>query len=284
MRSVKVTVSSRVLGRRLRAMREQAGLSASYVADVMGYSPAKLSRQEHGTHSIAVHELSHLVIHMYGYGSKVLDEMEALRQRTALGRGWWREFEGDIPLHLEAFIELEDEASDIITFSGDVIPGLLQDPEYVRLQARKFGTRSPDEVEQTVWLRTQRQKRLGRGTYDAILTEGAIRRSIGDGHYGQLETILERSEIPGVSVRVLPCSYGVHGVAGSYVILTIPDGGLGPIMYLEYCGGSFIVEEELAVSRTMTRHQELDTMDPEDSRDFLKRLVARNRTGSIGVA
>jgi transcriptional regulator with XRE-family HTH domain len=277
-------VSSRVLGRRLRAMREQAKLSASYVADVMGYSPAKLSRQEHGTHSIAVHELSHLVIHMYGYGSATLDELEVLRQRAAEGPGWWREFEGDIPVHLKTLIELESEASRIATFSGDVIPGLLQDPEYVRLQARKFGAKSLSEVEQTIWLRTKRQERLGSVEFDAIVTEGAIRRCIGDGHYGQLTTLLERSTIPGVNLRILPCSSGIHGVAHHYVVLTIPGGQLDPVMYLEYCGGSFIVEDPRAVARTIELHYGLSPMNPEDSRDLLKRLLAQNRTDDIGVA
>lgn len=277
-------MSSRVLGRRLRALRDRAGLTNGHVADAMGYSPAKLSRQEKGTHVISVHELSHLVTHVYGYGSTALDELEALRQRTTAGRGWWREHEGDIPLHMRTYVELEDEASRVITFSGDIIPGLLQDPEYIRLQARKFGQKSPSEVEQTVWLRTKRQERLGHVEYDAVIAEGAIRRCIGDGHYGQLNTLLERSVLPGVSLRILPCSAGIHGVASHYVVMTIPSGELDPVMYLEYCGGSFIVEEERAVSKTIDYHDSLDVMTPEDSRDFLKRLIAQNRTEDAGVA
>jgi len=262
------------------------------VAAVMECSPAKISRQEKGTHAISISELSHLVTQLYcadsdearASAASALAEMEALRQRAADRQGWWREFEGDIPLHMRTYVELEDDASKIITFSGDIIPGLLQDPEYIRLQARKFGTKPPNEVEQIIWLRTKRQERLGHLEFDAIVAEGAVRRCIGDGHFGQLATLLERSVIPGVSLRILPNSTGVHGVASHYVVMTIPGGELDPVMYLEYCGGSFLVEEERAVRRTVEQHDKLPAMNQEDSRDFLKRLLAQNRTGNIGVA
>lgn len=282
------TLSSRVLGRHLRRLREQAGLTGSYVAHVMGYSAAKLSRQESGTHVVAVHELSHLVTQLYGCEQPTLDELEALRQRAAQGRGWWMEVASDIPWHVRAYLEIENEAERIIVFSGDVIPGLLQTADYARAQEQKFSSGDAAEVERTVWLRAQRKVRVYEASsppaLDAVLTEGALRRCVGAGQFGQLDELAERSELPNVSLRILPDSAGLHGITTSYTVLDLPRGVLEPVMYLEYIGGSILVEDQKAIESTMNRHRGISAPDPEGSRKFLKDFIIQNRSGQLGTA
>lgn len=282
------TLSSRVLGRHLRRLREQAGLTGSYVAHTMGYSAAKLSRQESGTHVVAVHELSHLVTQLYGCEQPTLDELEALRQRAAQGRGWWMEAASDIPWHVRAYLEVENEAERIDMFSGGIIPGLFQTAEYARAQERRFYTRDVADVERTVWLRTQRQVRVYDSprppTLYAIVTEEALRRCVGSGQLGQVNELVERSELPHVTIRVLPDSTGLHGIGASYAVLTLPIGILEPVMYLEYLGGSLIVEDKEAVALALRRNQDLPTLDPDESQSFLKNFIVQNRSGNLGVA
>lgn len=281
------TLSSRVLGRHLRRLRDGAGLTGSYVAHVMGYSPAKLSRQESGRHVVAVHELSHLVTQLYKAGQATLDELEALRQQAARGRGWWMEVASDIPWHMQAYLEVENEAERITMFSSDVIPGLLQDADYARIQEMKFGTDAA-EVETTVWLRMQRRTRVYDSSspplLDAILTEGALRRCVGDAQFSQLDELLELSELPHVTLRILPDSAGLHGIAASYAVLNLPAGTLGPVMHLEYLGGSLIIEDKEAVARTLEKHRSLAALDPGESQNFLRNFITQNRSGRLGVA
>lgn len=296
MRSVSTTVSSRVLGRRLRAMRDAAGLTSGEVAATMEYSRPKLSRQEGGTHAIAPHELSHMVVQLYGPRierytkdpgelQRVLAEMEALRQRAEMGKGWWHECEGDIPLHLQTYLELETEAERIDTCSM-VIPGMLQTADYARVITGFYGINDAVTVDQMVWLRTQRHERLRAGhpqMVDAILIEDLLRRCAADGLIAQLNSLVEDSYLPNTRIRVLPCSAGVHPITGTYVILTLPGNMLDPVMYLEYVGGSFIVEQESAVAATAQRHSVLPALDEEASREFLKTLIATSRGSSLEV-
>lgn len=282
------TLSSRVLGRHLRRLREQAGLTGSYVAHTMGYSAAKLSRQESGTHVVAVHELSHLVTQLYGCEQPTLDELEALRQRAAQGRGWWMEVASDIPWHVRAYLEAENEAERIDTFSVDVIPGLLQTADYARLQEQIFGASDAEAVERTVWMRAQRQVRVYESgnppELDVILSEGSLRRCVGSGLFGQLDRLIERSELPNITLRVLPDSAGIHGITAHYAVLTLPSGILEPVMYLEYLSGSVIVEDKDAVARTLNKHRSLSALDPDESRSFLKNFIVQNRSGQLGTA
>ena len=275
------TVSSQLLGRRLRALRRGSGLTAKAVAVMMECSPAKISRQESGEHVIAPHELSHLVMEIYGADHDVLDELERYRVRSKEGRGWWMEREGDVPMHLRTYLEMEEIAVRLDLSGIDVIPGLFQTEEYARHQGRLLGLDS-DQIERNIWQRKMRQERLSDMTIGAVITEGALRRCVASGLRGQIVALDNIAALPNVDLRILPDSAGIHATTGIYAILTLPDSVLRPVMYLEYRGGSIIVEEEAAVQLTQYEHHKL-TAASSDGAKFLELFIEQNREDRVDI-
>jgi hypothetical protein len=90
---------------------------------------------------------------------------------------------------------------------------------------------SAEELERAVAVRLQRQNLLIRRlpaapTLQVILNEAVLRRPVPDRHgmADQLRHVLDVTELPNVSVRVLPLAAGppMGGTAGSFVILDFP--------------------------------------------------------------
>jgi uncharacterized protein DUF5753 len=115
-----------------------------------------------------------------------------------------------------------------------VIPGLLQNREYAEWVFRKRADLDEAGVRNAVTVRLERQELLRRHSprpplLDVIIDEGVLRRTIADtlGMQKQLAHLVNISQRPGVSVRVLPFTAGPHSAssAGSFTILDFPTVG-----------------------------------------------------------
>jgi hypothetical protein len=75
-----------------------------------------------------------------------LDELLEMSRR-ATERGWWQSYGGVVPTALRNLIGLEAEAATIRTYEPELVPGLLQTPDYaravIRAGRRKTPPRSP---------------------------------------------------------------------------------------------------------------------------------------------
>src|SRR5699024_12445705 len=117
---------------------------------------------------------------LYGIGSDVLAEWRELAAQ-AKERGWWTKyrksgvFTDDLP-------DFEAEASFIRTYEPQVIPGLLQTPEYAEALLRSGQAHEDDAIAARVDARMHRQQILHRHeppTFWAIIDEAALRRVVG---------------------------------------------------------------------------------------------------------
>jgi hypothetical protein len=148
--------------------------------------------------------------------------------------GWWEEFRDDLSVNYQQFIGLENEASSITIWHGDILPGLLQTEAYARYVIRnyaRFEPTPPAKIERLVRIRMRRQQLLTRGdlAVSAVLDESVLKRRVGDESviYEQLQRLAREADRPNVTLQILPM-LAEHSAAGdSFTIFGFWDDGEG---------------------------------------------------------
>ncbi|MFY1692416.1 DUF5753 domain-containing protein [Plantactinospora sp. WMMB782] len=163
-------------------------------------------------------------------------------------KGWWHAYGGAIAPFFELYVGLESAAERIRSYEAELIPGLLQTEEYTREVVRVFGVhRSAEEREQRVAIKLERQHLLRRRLppppdLRVILNEAALRRPLAEAKAmaQQLHHLVNVStELPNVSVRVLPFSAGLHPAgAGAFLIFDFDEGRTHPEPSTVYSEGA----------------------------------------------
>lgn len=136
-----------------------------------------------------------------------------LEAGTAITEVWWQDFQDEFPESLIEFVAYEDSAHEITTCNPNIIPGLLQTPEYGRALTSELAKSSfnPSSVERSVELRMHRRGILvkePRPAVEVIMGEAALRQQVGgrDVMLAQLDAIMGDATERGVSFRVIPFS------------------------------------------------------------------------------
>jgi transcriptional regulator with XRE-family HTH domain len=277
------TVVRIVLGTQLRRLREAAGITREQAGDAIRASHAKISRLELGRVGFKERDLEDLLT-CYG----VVDPA----QRAALldlvkptnARGWWQQ-DGDLlPSWFEMYLRLEQEASYIRTFQVQFVPGLLQSEDYARrVILAGHGAESAFEVDRRVRLRMNRKKMLvepGGPQFWAVIDEAALRRPFGGAQVmrDQLEHILEMSELPNVTVQVLPFSAGSHAAAGGpFTLLRFAEADLPDVVYLEQLNSAVYVDKRADVEDYLgvIEQVSVQAMTPAESRAAIREMRDR---------
>lgn len=226
-------VSKIQLSLELRRFREQSGVSREKMAEVLDSDLSRVSRLENAKGALRAPEL-HALLDLLGVPKDARAELEQLA-RAARGRSTYR-----VPDWAQKFAGIEQAASELRTYETELVPGLLQAEGYMRavIQAAE-PTRTKAEVDRLVAGRLERQRRLTDDNppqYWAVLNEAVIRRVVGtkDMMDKQLRRLLELTEIPTISLHVLPYSAGAHASMGSsFVLLQLPPPIDARIVYLE---------------------------------------------------
>ncbi len=149
------SVRRRMLGRRLRQLREAAGLTSEEAAPKLDWSVSKLSRIETAQQAVDVHGVRS-TLDLYGAGGEQWTELIELA-REANRRGWWRAYGiGD-----NSYIGFETKATQVQVFGSDLVPGLLQVTDYSQaLFHASVMRRTTVDIERDVAVRRIRQERL----------------------------------------------------------------------------------------------------------------------------
>jgi transcriptional regulator with XRE-family HTH domain len=270
------TVSSRQLGGVLKRLRERAGLSVRAVAAEVGYSPAKVTRQEQGDHVVSIPELSHLVIRTYGGTEEELARAEYYRQRAEEGDGWWIGYGTQIKDVFAAYLGLEDHADKVESLSLDVLNGLLQTQEYATAIYNFHQQYSLDRIEQIVDIRMKRQLRLTDTerplTVHAVISESALHRC--GSQYNQLEHLIQLAKLPNVTIQVLPFSAGIHAHVVNTSLVTLPSGSLPPVIYVDG-PAEYLIEDERETAKIRRRFDRLHELasTPEASIKHIQQMI-----------
>src|SRR5262245_21310416 len=126
------TPRSRRLGRELRRLREERGLTLEQAGTAINMSGARISKVELGDIKISAGGVIGL-LQAYGVdiGTEPAQEMisEARAMRTEVG--WWQRL-NSLPTRFATYLAYEAGAIDLLTFEPNLVSGLLQTRDYAR--------------------------------------------------------------------------------------------------------------------------------------------------------
>ncbi|MFE4290697.1 helix-turn-helix domain-containing protein [Streptomyces sp. NPDC056907] len=284
MADARPSLMRRRLGLALRTLRQRSGLNLPDAVKLLGLSgPSALSKIENGKQRVPATSLD-----KYFQAYEVRDEqrIQEIRQLAAQASSSRRtnlfdQYRDAVRDPFADYLELEELAVHTDCYAAQLIPGLLQTPEYAYAVVEgsgKWGTAR--EVRTFVELRMKRQQALRRErplSMWCVLDEAALRRAMGGAQVlaGQLRHLLDVSEaLPGVDVQVLPFSVGVHaGIDGTFTLFRFDAGD--PLVVLEPLTSSLYLEEDEHVGRydVALNHLRARALDIPASREFIKDLI-----------
>ncbi|GAA4926307.1 helix-turn-helix domain-containing protein [Actinoplanes utahensis] len=280
------TVPRRQVGRLLRQLREQAGISLMAAAQELEFSRARMYRIENGEVPVRKHDVIAMcgVYSAPGHITEVLIGLAA----ESKAKGWWHAYGDVVPAWFELYVGMEQAASHLRSFAPSVIPGLLQTREYAEAVFRKWHGDDEEAVANAVAVRLERQSLLSRRLpeaprLDVAIDEGVLRRWIPDG-YGmqkQLAHLVNMSTRPNVSVRVLPFAAGPHKAAssGQFTILEFPAVGTASpeptTIYCENLTGALYLDKLAEVETYESIWAEIDAsaLNQSESDDLIRMII-----------
>jgi Domain of unknown function (DUF5753) len=210
---------------------------------------------------------------------------------VALGResrrsGHLEAVAANFPDEYAAFLYAEAEAVSVWTWDPQVIPGLLQTSEYARAMMLALYDVYPipsAEVERRVEARMLRQEVLHRDPpflLSAVIDESVIYRKLGDSStmLGQLDRLSAVSELPNVTLQVMPLAGNQSVTTGAFIYMRFPqvhDVPLHDIAVIEHLIGSDYVEEEEDAFKYYQAFKTLNgqALSPADSASLIRKAM-----------
>ncbi|MDV6011322.1 helix-turn-helix domain-containing protein [Haloechinothrix sp. LS1_15] len=230
----------RQLGTELRQLREAANLLQEDAARQLGKANNKISRLENGKVTVTRLELDTL-LELYRASDEearwcrdVLGGTTAKRgkaaQATVLrGPTWFRPFR-----------DFERDASEIFQVNVELVPGVLQTPDYIK---GLFTSRGRDAegaaADETLRIREARRTVLTRDEppkFHFVLSESALRRQIGGPAVmaAQLEYLAEVARLDNVEIQVVPFdSQSYEHLTSNFTIFRFDSDSAHDIGYIE---------------------------------------------------
>jgi hypothetical protein len=233
------TVLRMLLGSHLRRLRESRGVSREDAGWEIRSSESKISRMELGRVGFKERDVADL-LSLYGLADGEERSRLLTLARDANTPGWWQRYGGVFPNWFQSYLGLEAAAELIRTYEVQFVPGLLQTRDYARAVVLLGHEKAAyEEIERRVDLRMARQRVLSRPDTPqvwVVVDEAALRRPIGGNKVlrGQIEYLVEVTEVPNVRLQVIPFHVGGHAAAGgAFSILRFPDQDLPDVVYIE---------------------------------------------------
>jgi transcriptional regulator with XRE-family HTH domain len=228
------TPKAQAIGAELRRAREDAGISARQLAQMLGKSHTTIGRWEAGDRGIRPTDVS-AVLAALGADNELREELVELA-RDSNGRHW---LAADLPeqqRQLAAILEFERDATRIVNVSQLLIPGLLQTSSYARAIIGAGGVPA-EEVETRVAVRVGRREAITRrdpAQMLAVIDESALYRVIGGREVmrDQLRSLQEAAGRPNVDLRVVPMETDWHpALEGPFAMIEFPN--RTPVVHIE---------------------------------------------------
>ncbi|MCI3931303.1 MULTISPECIES: helix-turn-helix domain-containing protein [unclassified Streptomyces] len=273
--NVNPTVRRRRLGQELRRLRELKGMTAEEVAERLLVSQSKISRLENGRRSISQRDVRDLCGVYEVEDHRIVDSLMQMA-KDSRQQGWWHSF-GDIPYSV--YIGLETDAASLRVYDPQVVPGLLQTRPYAEaLITGALPETTPTDIEKRVQVRMRRQERIAAPENPlrlwTVLDESALRRVVGNRALmrEQLEHLVEQSQLPHVTVQVIPFEMGAHpGLNGQYAILEFPDASDSSVVYIEGVTSDLYLEKANDVQQysVMYEHLRAQALNVDQSRQLI---------------
>jgi transcriptional regulator with XRE-family HTH domain len=276
------TVLRILLGAQLRRLREAKRITLEDAGRVIRASHSKISRLETGRVGFKDRDISDLLTFYGVTGEEERASLRALAQR-ANAPGWWHDYSDILPSWFEAYVGLEEVATQVRAYEVQFVPGLLQSEDYARaVTLLGHDDELPREVERRVRLRMARQAVLERAEPPnvwAVVDEAVLRRPAGSPAVmqGQLKHLLDLAERPNITIQIMPFQAGGHSAAGgAFSILRFAEPDLPDVVYLEQLTSSLYLDKPEVVDSYLKVMERvcMEAATPADSLDVIAGILA----------
>jgi transcriptional regulator with XRE-family HTH domain len=269
-------VRRRELGALLKELRTQRGWTAEQVCERLRFSPSKMSRLETGHRGASARDINDLCKLYEVEGEQRQRLLELAKEGKQ--RGWWQ----PLGLPYSDYVGLEAEAESISDYGLGLIPGLLQTADYARAMVRAAVPKwVPDIVEQRVQGRITRQELLRSENaphFEAVVDESVLHRLVGGRTVmkAQLERLLELSELPAVTLRVIPYEAGALPAGNNkFIILRFASPDVKDTVFIEALTGDLYLDDpgEVEIYNTTFRTLVQLARSPEETRETIAEMI-----------
>lgn len=269
------------LGAQLRRLREASQLTTDEAGQAIRATHSKISRLERGRSGAKQRDVADL-LSLYGVTDETEREGLLALARQANTPGWWQQYSDILPKWLELYVGLEKAASIIRAYEVQFVHGLLQTQDYARAVILIANAHAPvEEIDHRVSLRMKRQQLLTQPDAPelwAVLDEASLRRPPGGRKVmrAQLEHLLQITDLPNVTLQVVPFDAGPHAAAGGpFTILRFPEPDLPDLVYLEQLNSALYLDQPDAVIDYVTVMDQLCVQAETGaaSKDLLRALL-----------
>ncbi len=235
------TVRQRELGKRLRELRNQRGLTVEDVAEKLLCTTTKISRLETGARRPSLRDVRDLC-DLYQVDEATSAEFMSMA-RAAREQVWWTQY---LDLNLDPYLGLEQDAAAITSFTTYYVPALLQTEDYTREVIRTIAPKmDSDMLRQRIEARMRRQAVLieeNPPRYRVLLDEAVLHRRVGGPTVmiPQLDKILEAARNDKATIQVVPFDAGVLAAQDSNFVLLefAAESNLTPTVFVEGLTGN----------------------------------------------
>ncbi len=219
------------------------------------------------------------LLETYGAGRQERDEFVAFAER-ANEPGWWHAYRDVVPGWFSAYVSLETGAKTLRTYEPHYVTGLLQTHAYARaVLAGGFPNEGDEDLARRVDLRLRRSALLERAdspTLWVVMEEAVLHRVVGGPEVmrEQIDRLLEFSELPHVSVDVVPFTAGAHvGACAPFTYFRFEEPELPDIVYSEILSGAMYLDQRSDVVAHLEAHNRMSLLSSDaQSRALLNRM------------
>lgn len=274
------SVYRRQLSAQLKELHDQSGKTLAEVGQVIEVNQGSLSRimnGDRGTSPVLVKAM----LDCYGVTDPAVREdiLDLVRADQAQQQKWWRKYSAVInTTQYGGYLELEQSATTLRSYEPQLIPGLLQTPEYARqvITAMRVDL-DAKQVDALVDVRMKRQALLAREDAPklwAVIDEAALRRISGTPAVlkGQIEHLLDLEPRTNITLQLLPFDAGFHpGLYGSFMLMGFPEPN-PDVVWVENLTNSVYFEGSEDVGRytEVFDHLRATALGPPETRSRIK--------------
>jgi transcriptional regulator with XRE-family HTH domain len=203
-----VDEARRALGKRLRELRQMAGLSGVELAESLRWVGSKVSKIENGKQTP-----TDLDIRAWTGATNAGDQADsllaALHNLELQHAEWQRLLKAGMKSHQLSLSQQDEKTRLLRGFENTVVPGLVQTPEYARARFAQVVLvhKVPNDINEAVKQRMQRQEMLYRPDkrFHIIITESVLRYRLVslDIMLGQLDRLMAISSMRNIKLGVI---------------------------------------------------------------------------------
>jgi transcriptional regulator with XRE-family HTH domain len=221
----------RLVGSRLRRLREAAGLSIEGVAKELGVNKSVIYRQETGTTATSIAD-ARAYIGMYGIDNEEEAERLVHLARSCRTRGWWFAYGETAGEEHVDLADIEDLSTEFRVANLNGLHALLETDDFARASMESSRAVLEEEqvnMEDVLTLRRKRRAILDRPSPPkvwAVIGEASLHLEFSDKEVmtSQIRHLIDLSERSNVSLQLLPLNNPANLLVAGFISIMGFDG------------------------------------------------------------